>query len=73
MALLNILERSTMACCWASPNWANREAGDGFVRASVRARAATMAALTEDIFGTRHWCEKNCTVLAVRSDLAFGT
>ena len=45
MAISNILARSTMACCWASPNWANGTAGAGLVRASVRARAAIMAAL----------------------------
>ena len=73
MALSNILARSTMACCWGSPNWANGAAGDGLVRASVRARAATMAASTEDVFGTVHWCGNNCTVLAVRLALVFGT
>ena len=66
MVLSNILARSTMACCWALPNWANGAAGAGLVRASIRARVATMAASTEDVFGTEHWCEKNCTVLAVR-------
>ena len=49
MVLSNILVRSTMACCWASPNWANGAAGSRLVRASVRDRAAMMAALTEDI------------------------
>ena len=73
MALSNILARSTMACCWVSPNWANGAAGARLVRASVRACAAMMAALTEDVFGNGHWCGKNCTVLAVRSALVFGT
>ena len=54
-------------------DWSNGAAGAGFVRASVRARAATMAALTEDVFGTGHWCGNNCTVLAVRSALVFET
>ena len=73
MALSKILARSTTACCWASPNWENGAAGAGLVSASVRARAATMAASTEDVFGTGHWRGKNCTVLAVRSALVFGT
>ena len=29
MALSNILARSTMACCWASPNWENRAVEKG--------------------------------------------
>ena len=62
-----------MACCWASPNWENGDAGAGLVMASVRARAAMMAALTEDVFGNGLWCGNNCTVLAVRSALVFGT
>ena len=65
-ALSNILARSTMACCWESPNWVNGAAGAGLVRASVRDRATIMAASTEDVFGTGHWCGNNCTVLAVR-------
>ena len=73
MALSNILARSMMACCWASPNWGNGAAGAGLVRASVRAHAAMMAASTEDVFSTGHWCGNNCTFLAVRSDLVFGT
>ena len=73
MALSNILERSTMACCWASPNWANGASGAGLVRDSVRAHAAMMAESTEDVFGTGHWCGNICTVLAVRSALVFGT
>ena len=44
MALSNILARSTMACCWASPNWENGAVGAGLVRSSVRARAVMMAA-----------------------------
>ena len=56
MAFSNISARSTMASCWASPEWANGAAGVELVRASVRARAATMAASTEDVFGTGHWC-----------------
>ena len=62
-----------MACCWASPNWENGAAGAGLVRASVRARDAMMAASTEDVLGTGHWCGNNCTVLVVRLDLVFGT
>ena len=73
MALSNILARSTMACCWASPNWENGAAGAGLVRASVRDRAAMMSESTEDILGTGHWCGKNCSVLAVRSALVLGT
>ena len=59
MALSNILVRSTMACCWALPNWENGAAGTGLVRASVRARAEMMAALTEDFLGTGNCCGKN--------------
>ena len=73
MALSKILARSTMACCWVSPNWENGAAGSGLMSASVGARAAMMAASTEDILGTGHWCGNNCTVLAVRSDLVLGT
>ena len=73
MVLSNILARSTMACCWALPNWENGAAGAGLVRAYIRARVVMMAASTEDIFGTGHWCGNNCTVLAVRSALVFGT
>ena len=73
MVLSKILARSTMACCWASLNWENRDTGAGLVRASVRARAAMMAASTEDFLGTGHWCGNNCTVLAVRSALVLGT
>ena len=73
MALSKILARSTMACCWASPNWENGAAGAGLVKASVRARAAMMDASTEDVLGTGHWCGKNYTVLAVRSALILGT
>ena len=73
MALSKILARSTMACCWASSNRENGAAGAGLVRASVRTSAAMMAALTEDVLGTRHWCGKNCTVLAVCSALVLGT
>ena len=73
MALSNILARSTMARCWASPNWENGDAGAGLVRASVRACAAMMAASTEDVFGTGNWCGKDCTVFAVRLALVFGT
>ena len=51
----------------------NGAAGFGLVSASVRARAAMMAASTEDVLGTGHWCGKNCTVLAVRSALVLGT
>ena len=72
MSLSNILASSTMACFWASPNWENGDAGAG-LRASVRARDAMMAASTEDVLGTGHWCGKNCTVLAVRSALVLGT
>ena len=73
VALSNILERSMMACCWASPNWANGAAGAGLVRAFFRARAAMMDASTEDFFGTGHWYGNNCTVLEVLSALVFGT
>ena len=73
MALSKILARSTMACCWTSPNWENGAAGAGLVRASVRACAAMMDASTEDILGTGHWCGKNCSVLAVRSALVLRT
>ena len=73
MALSNILARSTMACCWASSNWENGDSGAELVRSFVRARAAMMAASTEDVLGTRHWCGKNCTVLEVSSDLVLGT
>ena len=59
MALSKILARSTMACCWASPNWEKGAAGAGLVRASVRARAAMMAASTEDVLGTGNLCGKN--------------
>ena len=41
--------------------------------ASVRALGVMMAASTEDVLGTGHWCGKNCTVLAVRSYLVLGT
>ena len=54
MALSKILSRSTMDCCWASPNWENGAAGAVLVRASVRARAAIMDASTEDVLGTGH-------------------
>ena len=73
MALSKILASSTMACCWASPNWENGAASAGLERAFVRARAAMMAASTEDVLGTGHLCGKNCTVLAVRSALVLGT
>ena len=73
MALSKIFARSTMACCWTSPNWENGAAGAGLVRASVRACAAMMDAWMEDILGTGHWCGKNCTVLAVRSALVLRT
>ena len=73
MELSNILARSTMACCWASPDWASGAAGAGLVRTSVRACDAMMAASTEDVFGTGHWCGKNCTVLEVCLALVFGT
>ena len=66
MVLSMILARSMMACCWVFPNWENVAAGAGLVRSSVRACAAMMAALTDDVLGTGHWCGKNCTVLAVR-------
>ena len=72
MAFSNMLERSTMDCFWASPNWANEAAGAGLARASVRARAATMAASTEEVLGTGHWCGK-FHFFAVRSALVFGT
>ena len=32
MAISKMLERSTMTCFWASPNWENRAAGAGLVR-----------------------------------------
>ena len=54
LLLSNISARSTMACCWSSPNWENGAAGAGLVRASVRARAEMMAASTEDVVGTGH-------------------
>ena len=73
MELSKILARSTMACCWASPNWEKGAAGAGLMRASVRARAAMMASSTEDVLGTGQWCGNNCTVLAVRSALVSGT
>ena len=73
MALSNILAMSTMACCWASPNWANGAACDGLVRAYVRACAAMMAASADDVIRTGNWCGKNCTVLAVRLALVLGT
>ena len=73
MAISKIMARSTMAYCWASPNWENGAAGAGLMRASVRACAVIMAALTEDVWGTGHWCGENCTVLAVRLALVLGT
>ena len=73
MALSKILEWSTMACCWALPNWENGAAGTGLVKASVRACAAMMAASEENVLGTGHWCGKNCTVLAMLSALVLGT
>ena len=73
IALSKILARPTMACCWASPNWENRAAGARLVRASFRARDAMMAASTEDVLGTGHWCGKNCTILAVHSALVLET
>ena len=54
IALSNILKKSTMACWCESPNWENGAAGAGLVRASIRARAVTMAASTEDVFSTGH-------------------
>ena len=71
--LSKILARSTMACFWASTNWENGAAGAGLARASVRACAAMIAASTEDVLGTGHWCGKNCTVLVMRSALVLGT
>ena len=65
MSLSNILESSTMACCWESPNWANGAAGVGLMRDFIRSCASTMAASTVEVFGTGHWCRKNFTVLAV--------
>ena len=62
-----------MACCLASPNWENGAVVAGLVRASVRACAVIMVALTEDVLGTGHWCGNNCTVLAVHSALVLGT
>ena len=59
IALSKILARSTMACCWASPNWKNGAAGAGLVRASISAQDAMMAAPTEDVLGTGHWCGNN--------------
>ena len=59
MALSKILARSTMACYWASPKWENGAEGAGLVRASVRACAVIMAALTEDVLGTGQCCGKN--------------
>ena len=73
MALSKILERSMMACCWASPDWENGAAGAGLVRSYIRACAVMMAASTEDVFGTGNWCGKDCTVFAVRLALVFGT
>ena len=73
MALSKILARSTMACCWALPNWENGAAGARLTRASVRAHAAMTAAPTEDDLGTGHWCGQNCTVLAVHSALVLRT
>ena len=58
MALSNILARSTMACYWVLPTWANGASGDGLVRSSVRKRAAAMSASTEEVFGTGHCCRK---------------
>ena len=65
MSLSNILESSTMACCWESPNWANGAAGVGLMRDFIRSCASTMAASTVEVFGNGHWCGKNFTVLAV--------
>ena len=73
MALSKILARSTMACCWSSPNWEKGAEGAGLVRAFVRARAAIIAASAEDVLGTGHWCGNNYTVLAVHSALVLGT
>ena len=73
MALSKTLARSTMACCWVSPNWETGAAGAGLVRASVRARDVIMYASTADVFGTGNWCGKNCTVLALGLDLVLGT
>ena len=72
MALSDILARSTMAFCWGLPNWENGAAGAGLARASIRAHDVTMAASTEEVFGTGHWCRKNCTVLAVSLALVLG-
>ena len=71
MALSKILARSTMACCWASPNWENRSSGAGLVRASVRARAAMMAASKEDVLGHWElvWKEFHCLGSALSSSL----
>ena len=49
MVLSNILERSTMACCWVSLNWANGAAGAGLVRVSVRSCAEMMAGAAERV------------------------
>ena len=73
MALSNIVARSTIACCCLLPNWEDGAAGAGLVRASVRDRAEMMTPSMEDVFGTGHWCGKNCTVLLVRLDLVFVT
>ena len=64
--LLGVAELGKQGC-------RKRAVGAGIVRASIRARAAMMAASTEDVFGTGYWCGKNCTVLAVSLALVFGT
>ena len=73
MALSNILARSTMACCWALPKWANGATGAGLVRASINACAATMSVLTEEVFGTGYWRENVFTILVARLALVFRT
>ena len=73
MVLSNISTRSTMAFCWASPNWANGATGAGLVRASINACAATMSVLTEEVFGTGYWRENVFTILVARLALVFRT
>jgi hypothetical protein len=60
-----------MACSCSWPSVAKGAAGEGLARASRRARAASVAASEEDVFGTGQSWGKDSTVLAMRSARVF--
>ena len=72
VATSNIMAKCLIAAIYSVPNTGNGEAGDGFSSAAVSLRAASVAALADEVAGITASCGKNSTEREMRSERVLG-